>query len=102
KNIREEKGYTYGISSAVLTLKNEGYFLIGTDVKKENTTQTLEEINKEIQLLQTKLVPEEELETVKSYMAGSFLSEINTPFALADKFKAVHLNGLDYKHYSQY
>src|SRR5690606_35977498 len=51
KNIREEKGYTYGISSAVLTLKNEGYFLIGTDVKKENTTQTLEEINKEIQLL---------------------------------------------------
>src|SRR5699024_5991661 len=36
KNIREDKGYTYGISSALVPLKNEGYFIVGTDVNKEN------------------------------------------------------------------
>jgi predicted Zn-dependent peptidase len=56
KNIREEKGLTYGISSHVVTLRNEGYFMIGTDVKKEFTQQTIDEIKKEINKLQTELV----------------------------------------------
>lgn len=102
KNIREDKGYTYGISSALVPLKNEGYFIVGTDVNKENTSNTLQEIYKEIELLQTSLVPEEELNTVRSFMVGSFLSEINTPFALSDKFKGVHLYGLDYEFYNHY
>lgn len=102
KNIREEKGYTYGISSSVITLKNEGFFIVGTDVNKENTQNTIDEIFKEIETLQKENVPEEELETVKSYMIGSFLSDINTPFALSDKFKSVHLNGMDYSYYDRY
>ncbi len=102
KNIREDKGYTYGISSAMVPLKNEGYFIIGTDVNKENTANTLQEIYKEIETLQNSLVSEEELNTVRSFMVGSFLSEINTPFALADKFKGIHLYGLDYDFYDTY
>lgn len=102
KNIREEKGYTYGISSSIITLKNEGFFIVGTDVNKENTQNTIDEILKEIKILQSTPVPEEELETVKNYMVGSFLSDINTPFALADKFKSVHLNGLDLQFYKKY
>lgn len=102
KNIREDKGYTYGISSALAPLKNDGFFIVGTDVNKENTSNTLQEIYKEIEILQTTLVPEDELNTVRSFMVGSFLSEINTPFALSDKFKGVHLYGLDYEFYNQY
>ena len=102
KNIREEKGYTYGISSSIITLKNEGFFIVGTDVNKENTQNTIDEIFKEIKILQNTPVPEEELETVKNYMIGSFLSDINTPFALADKFKSVHLNNLDLQFYQNY
>ncbi len=102
KNIREEKGYTYGISSSIITLKNEGFFIVGTDVNKENTQNTIDEILKEIKILQNTPVPEEELETVKNYMIGSFLSDINTPFALADKFKSVHLNNLDLQFYQNY
>lgn len=102
KNIREDKGYTYGISSTVVTLKQDGYFILGTDVNKENTSNTLEEIYKEIALLQQTEVPTDELNTVKNFMIGSFLSEINTPFALADKFKAIHLNGMGYNYYDQY
>lgn len=102
KNIREDKGFTYGISSNIMNLNDGALQVIGTDVKKEFRQQTIDEIFKEIKLLCTERVPENELETVKNYMQGSFLSSINTPFALADKFKAIHFHGLDYSFYQDY
>ncbi|CAN5292238.1 pitrilysin family protein [soil metagenome] len=102
KNIREDKGFTYGIHSNVISLRKEGYLVIGTDVKKENTVQTIEEIYKEVRILSESPVEDLELETVKNFMTGSFLAEINTPFALADKFKSVHLHGLHVEIYQDY
>jgi zinc protease len=102
KNIREDKGYTYGINASLICLKHEGYLTIGTDVKKEVTEDTLKEIKKEIEILRTIAVSHEELETVKNYLLGTFLSSLNTPFALADKFKTIHFNGLDYSFYDNY
>lgn len=94
RNIREEKGFTYGISSNIVSFRNDGYFMIGTDVKKEFTQQTLDEIRKEIQILQTQPVPEDELETVKNFMAGEFVGSLNTPFEIADRYKTILLDGL--------
>ncbi len=102
KNIREEKGFTYGIHSNVMNLTHAAIQVIGTDVKKKFTEQTLDEIFKEISILQKELVPDDELENVKNYMQGSFLSSITTPFSLADKFKAIHFHGLNYSFYNQY
>ncbi|GAA4412741.1 pitrilysin family protein [Nibrella viscosa] len=94
KNIREEKGLTYGIWSSVAAFRHEGYFLIGTDVKKEFTQLTLDEIRKEILMLATEPVPDDELETVKNYMAGEFVGSLNTPFEIADRFKIVLYDNL--------
>lgn len=94
KNIREEKGLTYGIWSSVAAFKQEGYFLIGTDVKKEVTQLTLDEIRKEIRVLATEPVPDAELDTVKNYMAGEFVGSLNTPFEIADRFKVVLYDNL--------
>ncbi len=94
RNIREEKGFTYGISSNMVSFRNDGYFLIGTDVKKEFTQQTLDEIRKEIHILQTQPVPADELETVKNFMAGEFVGSLNTPFEIADRYKTILLDGL--------
>ncbi|GAA4463898.1 pitrilysin family protein [Nibrella saemangeumensis] len=94
KNIREEKGLTYGIWSSVAAFRHEGYFLIGTDVKKEFTQLTLDEIWKEIRMLATEPVPADELETVKNYMAGEFVGSLNTPFEIADRFKIVLYDNL--------
>jgi len=102
KNIREDKGLTYGISASLVNLEHAGYFAIGTDVKKEFTEQTLEEIHKEINLLKTELVGEEELTTVKNYLLGSFLNSLTTPFALGDKFKTICFNNLNYSFYDNY
>jgi zinc protease len=102
KNIREEKGLTYGISSNVAPFAQAGYFIVGTDVKKENTQQTLDEIHKEINILQTELVPQDELQTVKNYMAGSFAGSLGTPFDIADRYKVVIGEKLPVDFYEQY
>ncbi|WP_080059297.1 M16 family metallopeptidase [Spirosoma aerolatum] len=94
KNIREEKGFTYGISSNMPSFRHDGYFMIGTDVNKENTQQTLDEIQKEIHTLQTELVSDDELDVVKNYMAGEFVGSLNTPFEIADRYKVILLDGM--------
>jgi zinc protease len=102
RNIREEKGYTYGIHSSVHPMMHASYFVVATDVKIENTLQTLQEIDFEINRLKTELVPQNELKTVQSYMLGRFMNSINTPFSLIDKFKVLHFNGLDYDYFDRY
>ncbi len=94
KNIREEKGFTYGISSNMPSFRRDGYFLIGTDVNKENTQQTIDEIRKEIRILQTEPVSADELETVQNYMAGEFVGSLNTPFEIADRYKVILLDNM--------
>ncbi|WP_224995158.1 pitrilysin family protein [Cesiribacter sp. SM1] len=102
KEIREERGYTYGIYSNLIPLKNSGYFLIGTDVIGEHTEDTLNEIKRQIQLLQSETIDPEELETIKNYMVGTFLGSLNTPFALADKYKTVYFNGIDLEFFTDH
>lgn len=102
KNIREEKGFTYGIYSGLYSLNKEGYFSISTDVNGEHEQATLEEINKEIITLQRELVKPEELETVKNYLLGTFINSFSTPFAHIDKFKTLNEQGLPFSFYNEY
>lgn len=102
KNIREDKGYTYGIYSSLVSLKNQTYFVIATDVKKEFCQATLEEINKELHQLLTDPIDDQELKTVKNYMLGHFQSQLNSAFSLAEKFKDIHIYGLTYEYYDRF
>lgn len=101
-NIREDKGYTYGIGSGLVNLINGGYFTISTDVGSDVCANAIKEIYNEIKLLQTKLVAENELETVKNYILGQFLRSIDGPFALADKFKSIWEFELNYDYFDNY
>ncbi len=102
KNIREDKGYTYGIHANFAVMKNNGYLVIGTDVNKENTKATLDEIYKEINLLKTDKVSIEELTLVKNYLKGSFINSINTTYSQVDKFKTLLFNNLPGTFYENY
>ncbi|MDX5348415.1 MAG: insulinase family protein [Hymenobacteraceae bacterium] len=101
KNIREDKGFTYGIYSTVSPKIHQNLFYIGTDVNFENTQDTLQEIYKEMQILQQELVPEDELDTVKNYMAGKFLNDVSNIFEQCDKYKNVILHGLSPDYYNR-
>jgi zinc protease len=101
-NIREDKGYTYGIGSAVASLQQVGYFFIATEVGADVCADALKEIEKEVELLRVELVSEEELDLVKNYMLGSLLGSLENAFSHADKFKNLHASGLDYSYYDNY
>jgi zinc protease len=101
-NIREDKGYTYGIGSGLASLAHDGYFFITTEVGSDVTKDALKEVYKEIDIIQNDLVSAEELETVKNYILGQFLRSVEGPFSLADKFKGVWEFGLDYSYYDNY
>ncbi|MDX9882889.1 MAG: pitrilysin family protein [Prolixibacteraceae bacterium] len=101
-NIREEKGYTYGIGAYVMTLKEAAYLVISTEVGSEYTDATIAEINRELKRLQDEPVPDDELATVKSFLMGEFLRDFDGPFALANSFKAINDFGLDYDFYDRY
>jgi zinc protease len=101
-NIREDKGYTYGIGSGVVSLKLDGYFFISTEVGVDVCANALKEIYFELQRLTEELIPEEELDLVRNYMVGTFLRSADGPFSLADKFKGIFDYGLDYSYYQNY
>ena len=95
KNIREDKGYTYGIGSYLSEIKDSGYFVIGTEVGKEVKEATLTEIRKEIEQLQQELVSEEELNLVRNYLLGQTLKSADGPYALMELFLSVENQDLD-------
>jgi len=101
-NIREDKGYTYGIGSGIVSLKNSGYFFISTEVGVEVCKSAIDEIYFEMQRLREELISDEELSLVKNYLLGGFLRSIDGPFAMADRFKGVMEYGLNYDYYDKY
>lgn len=101
RNIREDKGYTYGIGSAMISLADEGYFVISTEVGVDVTKATLDEIYKEMEQLQKEKIEEKELELVKNYIFGKMMRSFDGPFNAMDKFIAVHTFGLDYSYYQK-
>ncbi|MDE3212689.1 MAG: insulinase family protein [Bacteroidota bacterium] len=94
-NIREEKGYTYGIHSFIENHIAESALVITTEAGSEVCEATVEEVYKEMQLLRETLVDEEELLLVKNYMMGVNLGDIDGPFHVISKWKGILLNGLD-------
>ncbi|UII21970.1 M16 family metallopeptidase [Fulvivirga ligni] len=102
KNIREDKGYTYGIYSSLVNLQYDSYLIIASDVIKESVEDSLYQINKEILDLKNNLITLDELDTVKQHLIGSFQSGITTPFSLISKFKNIHMYGLDYDFYENH
>jgi len=100
-NIREEKGYTYGIGAHFITLKKAGYLVIATEVDKNYEQATLNEIFLELRRLQQELIGHDELERVRQYLLGDYLRDLDGPFALAANFLGVHEYGLDYDFYEK-
>ncbi|MFC2100628.1 M16 family metallopeptidase [Bacteroidota bacterium] len=102
KNIREDKGYTYGIGSSIITFKNAGYFFISTETGVAVTAKAIDEIYKEINRIKETKVIEEELDLVKNYMLGSVLRSQDGPFVIAENYRDLIENGLNNDYYTEY
>jgi predicted Zn-dependent peptidase len=101
-NIREDKGYTYGIYSYVQNHLNETAWLISTEAGKDVTPATLQEIYKEMEILKTDLVDDEELQLVQNYMMGQLLNDLDGPFQLVNRWKTYDMNGVNKQYFYDY
>lgn len=99
KNIREDKGHTYGIFSSLAEIGDMNYWGIAADVQKAKTKEVIGEIYKEIELLSTEPVSPDELEVVRNYLIGQMISRFSSSFDLMDRFRAVHHSELDFDFY---
>jgi zinc protease len=101
-NIREDKGYTYGIGSGMSSLKYSGAIFIASEVGADVCKLAVVEIEKELKLLQDELIPEGELSLVRNFMMGALLGSLENVFSHADKFKNLYFAGLGYDYYDRY
>ncbi len=102
RNIREDKGLTYGIYASVAPREYGTSLVIGTDVKGESAGFAVREIEAELRRLQEEPIPAEELETVKSYLLGKFANELSTVFEQCDKYKSLVFLGLPADYFEQF
>ncbi|HHG84527.1 MAG TPA: insulinase family protein [Bacteroidetes bacterium] len=101
KNIREEKGYTYGIGSAWLSMRHQGFFIIQTDIGNEYIRPTLTEMDKEIRKLIEDGVSEDELQLVKNYMLGRMASGRETPAQIIGLVNTLLASGIPFENLNE-
>ncbi|GAB3007772.1 pitrilysin family protein [Niabella terrae] len=94
-NIREDKGYTYGIHSFLMGNKSENGWMISTEAGRDVCEAAIDEVYKEMQRLRETPVPAQELMLVKNFMMGSILGDLDGPFQIMNRWKTIILNELD-------
>lgn len=94
-NLREDKGYTYGVGAGVVSMVLGGYLTISADVGKAYRQDALQEIFKEVARMGQEKVDEEELQTVKQYISGSLLRETDGIFNQLNLLANLRRQGLN-------
>ena len=101
-NLREDKAYTYGINSILISLQQAGYITIVTDVGKDVTDAALREIYTEVERLQQDTVPDGELRTVRTRLMSDMLRSFDGPFEQAESLIALLEYDLTPDYYNRY
>ena len=94
-NIREDKGYTYGIHSYFQNHVHASAWMISTEAGRDVCAATIAEVIKEMEILRNEPVAQDELDLVRNYMIGSLLGDLDGQFQLIGRWKNYVLNGLD-------
>ncbi len=101
-NIREKKGYTYGIYSVLKSDKYIGYFSIITKVRNEVTGPAIKDILNEIKYISTNRVSLEELNIKKNEIIGQFLFGLESPEKVNYLFISELINKLPKGYYNNF
>ena len=81
--VRVERGLTYGARGGYYPMNMAGVFRIGTFTKNESTAETVKVIFEQIKRLQDEPPEADVLADTKSFFAGSFVRDRETPQAVA-------------------
>ncbi len=94
-NLREDKGYCYGVYSSAASFLNDGYLCIAAEVNADSTVDAIAQIKKELNILCNEKVTAEELMLVKNYIMGTILSDTDGPFNVSEIVKGLVVYDLE-------
>ncbi|MBU6324627.1 MAG: insulinase family protein, partial [Bacteroidetes bacterium] len=101
KNIREERGLTYGIHSSLVNHGDEYHWYIHSEIKAGNAELVIKEIKHELNRLMNDCTQPDELNKVKQYLCGNLKMSFDGPFNMAGKRRDLTLFGRDYNFYDR-
>lgn len=102
KNLREDKGYTYGSYSGISADKYVSRFKASASVRNMVTDSSVVEMMKEIDKMRKGKVTQEELDIVKSKYLGNFVRAIERPSTIANYALNIRTLGLPQDYYENY
>ena len=93
-NLREDKGYTYGVGAGFDMRRGAGPFGVRTAVQTSGTAPAIAEAIKELHRMRDTLVTEAELAAARDYMVGVFPLRFETPGAVVGSIGGLFVSGL--------
>ena len=103
KNLREDKGYTYGAYSSLGSSRyGVARFSAGAKVRNMVTDSAVTEIVNEIVRIRTELVDAELLKNAKAKYVGNFIMRLERPQTIANYALNIKLNDLPEDFYETY
>ncbi|MCC1483293.1 insulinase family protein [Winogradskyella sp. E313] len=103
KNIREDKGYTYGAGSSLGSNRyGVSRFTASAKVRNMVTDSAVVEFLKEIKRIRTELVQPETLENAKAQYVGNFVLRLERPQTIANYALNIKRNNLPEDFYTNY
>jgi len=102
-NIREEKGYSYGVRSSLDFGHGPGAFRAGGEITGDKTDLALIEFMKELKGIQgAKPITDEELAMTKDALSQRLLGTFGSVNGIDTAITAIWLQGLPEEYYQQY
>ncbi len=102
KNLREDKGYTYGAYSGIGASRYASRFKASAAVRNAVTDSAVVEFVKEIKDIRSKPISSEELKLVKAKYVGSFVRALERPTTIANYALNIQTLGLPEDYYENY
>jgi predicted Zn-dependent peptidase len=94
RNLREDKGYTYGMWARESAQKLGGVSYLGGSVRADATGQAVRDLLGEVEALRTRAVPEDELSDARNAIALALPAEFSGVAGIAGKLAEAVVHGL--------
>ena len=101
-NLREDKAFTYGCYSRLNITENGSWLSAGGNFRNAVSDSAITEILKELNIITTELVTDDELNLIKSSMNGDFSRSLESPQTIARFAYNIIKYNLDPTYYKTY
>jgi zinc protease len=102
QNLRQDKGYTYGVQSRFARPNDRASFRVLGDFSQANAGDAIREIINELERIRTEPISDQEIEDVKGRMTGNFALSLEDPANFAIQLAVRRLTGVEIEELNEY